>query len=58
METKSKLISLIFAIGPEPLERPAFRWQDKTETDIKELGCDKLEWVVLMNHHHFEFHKR
>jgi len=33
--------------GKRPLGRPRYRWEDKIEVDLREVGCGGLEWIEL-----------
>jgi hypothetical protein len=31
--------------GVRPLGRPKRRWEDSMKTDLKEIGCDGVDWI-------------
>ena len=33
--------------GKRPLERPRRRWKDNNKMDLREVGCDPRDWIVL-----------
>jgi hypothetical protein len=33
--------------GKRPLGRPRRRWVDNTEMDLREMGRDGVEWIVM-----------
>ena len=33
--------------GKRPLGRPRGRWVDNIRTDIQEVGCGYMDWIVL-----------
>jgi hypothetical protein len=33
--------------GKRPLGRPSRRWVDNIEMDLRELGCDGMDWIEL-----------
>jgi hypothetical protein len=33
--------------GKRPLGRPRRRWVGNTKMDLKEIGCDDMDWTVL-----------
>jgi hypothetical protein len=34
-------------IGKRPLGRPRRRWVDNIKMDLREIGCDVLDWIDL-----------
>jgi hypothetical protein len=30
-----------------PLGRPRHRWEDSIKTDLREIGCGRMEWIQL-----------
>jgi hypothetical protein len=35
------------AEGKTPLERPRSRWVDNIKMDLREIGCDGMDWIEL-----------
>jgi hypothetical protein len=35
--------------GKRPLEKPSRRWEDNIKTDLKEIPCKGLDWILLAN---------
>jgi hypothetical protein len=33
--------------GKRPLRRPRCRWMDHTKMDLREVGCDGINWIDL-----------
>jgi hypothetical protein len=33
--------------GKRPLGRPRFRWEDNIKMDLKEVGCEGVDWIDL-----------
>jgi hypothetical protein len=33
--------------GKIPLGRPRYRWVDYIKTDLREIGWDGIDWIVL-----------
>jgi len=33
--------------GKRPLGRPRLRWVDNIRTDLQEVGCGYVDWIVL-----------
>jgi len=33
--------------GKRPLGRPRRSWDDNTKMDLKEVGCDRTEWLNM-----------
>ena len=33
--------------GKRPLGRPRLRWKDKIKMDLKEIGCEVMDWTEL-----------
>ena len=33
--------------GKRPLGRPKRRWEDNIKMDLREVGCDPGDWIVL-----------
>jgi hypothetical protein len=33
--------------GKRPLERPRHRWVDNIKMDLREIGCDGMDWLEL-----------
>jgi hypothetical protein len=33
--------------GKTPLGRPGHRWEDNIRMDLKEMGCDGMDWIGL-----------
>ena len=33
--------------GKRPLGRPRRRWEDNIKMDLREVGCDPRDWIVL-----------
>ena len=33
--------------GRRPLGRPRRRWVDNIRTDLQEIGCGYMDWIVL-----------
>jgi hypothetical protein len=33
--------------GKKPLERPRRRWKDNIKLDLREIGIDGANWIVL-----------
>jgi len=33
--------------GKRPLGRPRRRWEDNIKIDLKEVGCEGMEWIEL-----------
>jgi hypothetical protein len=33
--------------GNRPLGRPRLRWVDNIKMDLREIGCDRRDWIVL-----------
>ena len=33
--------------GKRPLGRPRLKWDDNIEMDLREVGCDPGNWIVL-----------
>ena len=33
--------------GKRPLGRPARRWEDNIEMELREVGCDPTDWIAL-----------
>jgi hypothetical protein len=33
--------------GKRPLGRPRHRWVDNIEIDLREIGCDGMDWIDL-----------
>jgi hypothetical protein len=33
--------------GKRPLGRPIYRWLDNIKIDLRELGWDSVDWIVL-----------
>jgi hypothetical protein len=31
--------------GKTPLGRPKHRWEDNIKTDLKEIGCEYVDWI-------------
>jgi hypothetical protein len=31
----------------EPLGRPRSRWKDNIKVDLKEMGCEDVDWIRL-----------
>jgi hypothetical protein len=36
--------------GKRPLTRPRSRWMDNIKMDLREIGCDGMNWIDLANH--------
>jgi hypothetical protein len=34
-------------VGKRPLGRPRRRWVDNIEMDLREIGCDGMDWIDL-----------
>jgi hypothetical protein len=34
--------------GKRPLGRPRRRWVDNIKMDLREIGCDGVEWIGLI----------
>jgi hypothetical protein len=34
-------------IGKGPLERPTRRWEDNIRVDVRETGCENVNWMYL-----------
>ena len=34
--------------GKKPLGRPRRRWKDNIEMDLQEVGCEGMEWMVVI----------
>jgi hypothetical protein len=33
--------------GKRPLERPRHRWEDNIRKDLREVGCENVDWYHL-----------
>jgi hypothetical protein len=33
--------------GKRPLERPIGRWEDNIKMDLKEMGYEDVDWILL-----------
>jgi hypothetical protein len=33
--------------GKRPLRRPRRRWVDNIEMDLREIGCDGMDWIDM-----------
>jgi hypothetical protein len=33
--------------GKRPLGRPCFRWVNKIKMDLRETGCDSVDWIDM-----------
>jgi hypothetical protein len=33
--------------GNSPLGKPKRRWEDNNKTDLEEVGCGCMDWIVL-----------
>ena len=33
--------------GKRPLGRPRLGWDDNTKMDLREVGCDHVDWIAL-----------
>jgi hypothetical protein len=33
--------------GKRPLGRPRRRWVDNIKMDLREIGCDDMDWIYL-----------
>ena len=33
--------------GKRPLGRPRCRWEDNIKMDLRDVGCDPRDWIVL-----------
>jgi len=33
--------------GKRPLGRPRRRWEDNIKMDLKEMGCEGMDWIEL-----------
>jgi len=33
--------------GKRPMGRPRRRWVDNVRTDLQEVGCEYMDWIVL-----------
>jgi hypothetical protein len=33
--------------GKRPLGRPRLRWEDEIRVDLRETGCEGVEWIQL-----------
>jgi hypothetical protein len=33
--------------GKRPLGRPRLRWEDNIKMDLKEVGCEGMDWIDL-----------
>jgi len=33
--------------GKRPFRRPRHRWEDKIRIDLRETGCDGMDWIHL-----------
>jgi hypothetical protein len=31
--------------GKRPLQRPRRRWEDNIKIDLREIGCDGMDWI-------------
>jgi len=36
-----------FCGGKRPLGRPRRRWEDNIKMDLKEVGCEGVDWIEL-----------
>jgi hypothetical protein len=34
--------------GKRPLGRPRRRWEDNIRMDLREIGCDGMDWIDLV----------
>jgi hypothetical protein len=34
--------------GKRPLQRPRHRWGDNSRMDLREIGCEGVDWTHLM----------
>ena len=34
--------------GKRPIRRPRRRWEDNIKMDLREVGCDTGEWIILL----------
>jgi len=34
--------------GKRPLVRPRCRWEDNIKVDFQEVGCEGMDWIVLV----------
>jgi len=34
--------------GKKPLGRPRRRWKDNIEMDLQEVGCEGMDWMVVI----------
>jgi hypothetical protein len=34
--------------GKRPLERPRRRWKDTIKMDLREIGCNDMDWIHLV----------
>jgi hypothetical protein len=34
-------------VRKRPLGRPVRRWEDNIKMDIKEIGCENVDWIYL-----------
>jgi hypothetical protein len=35
---------------PQYLAKPKSRWNDNIEMDVREIGCDDVDWIGLDQH--------
>jgi hypothetical protein len=35
------------SVGKRPLEKCRHRWEDNTKTDLKEIGCERVDWTQM-----------
>jgi hypothetical protein len=31
--------------GKKPLKRPRLKWVDNTKLELREIGCDDIDWI-------------
>ena len=34
--------------GKRPLGRPRRKWEDNTKMDLREVGCERMNWIDLV----------
>jgi hypothetical protein len=39
----------------KPLGRTGRRWKDNTKMDLKEIGCEVLDWIQLTQHYRVQW---
>jgi hypothetical protein len=33
--------------GSRPIVRPRLRWEDGIKIDVKEMGCEDMDWIEM-----------